>query len=160
MEKNMENLVIVFDIDGTIANTEHRKHWVASKPKNWAAWNAGMANDTLHGDIKFIWDCFTMMNVNHPKYEDKIIRLFCSGRGEETREVTEKWLRDNDFYWDKLYMRAEKDYRKDSIVKVELLEQIRKDWGPPFLWFDDRSSVVQAIRAQGVRVLQVCEGNF
>jgi broad specificity polyphosphatase/5'/3'-nucleotidase SurE len=154
------NKVIVFDIDGTIANTEHRKHWVSSKPKNWAAWNAGMANDTVHEDIKFIWDALTFLNVNHPKYEDKIIRLFCSGRGEETREVTERWLRDNDFYWDKLYMRAEKDYRKDSIVKVELLEQIRKDWGEPFLWFDDRSSVVQAIRAQGVRVLQVCEGNF
>jgi HAD superfamily, subfamily IIIB (Acid phosphatase) len=154
------NKVIVFDIDGTIANTEHRKHWVSSKPKNWAAWNAGMANDTPHTDIKFIMDMFRFANVNHPDHEDEIAIVLCSGRGEENRDVTEKWLRDNDFYWDKLYMRAEKDYRKDSIVKVELLDQIRKDWGPPFLWFDDRSSVVQAIRAQGVRVLQVAEGDF
>ena len=57
-------------------------------------------------------------------------------------------------------MRAEKDNRKDSIVKVELLQQIRKDYGEPFLWFDDRSQVVNAIRAQGVRVLQVAPGDF
>jgi HAD superfamily, subfamily IIIB (Acid phosphatase) len=154
------NKVIVFDIDGTIANTEHRKHWVSSKPKNWAAWNAGMANDTPHTDIKFIIDMFRFVNVNHPDHEDEIAIILCSGRGEETREVTERWLRDNDFYWDKLYMRAEKDYRKDSIVKVELLQQIRGDFGEPYLWFDDRQQVVDAIRACGVRVLQVAEGNF
>jgi len=154
------NKVIVFDIDGTIANTEHRKHWVSSKPKNWAAWNAGMANDTPHADIKFIMDMLRFANVNHPDHEDEIAIILCSGRGEETREVTRRWLNDNGFTYEQLYMRSEGDYRKDSIVKVELLEQIRKDWGPPFLWFDDREQVVQAIRAEGVRVLQVADGKF
>jgi hypothetical protein len=41
-----------------------------------------------------------------------------------------------------------------------LLEEIRKDFGEPWLWFDDRNRVVDAIRAQGVRVMQVCEGDF
>ena len=156
----MDNLVIVFDIDGTLANVEHRRQFVASKPKNWAAWNAAMDRDTVHSDVKFIWDAFTFLNVNHPKYEDKIIRLFCSGRGEEHRDVTENWLKGLDIYYDKLYMRKERDNRKDSIVKVELLHQIREEYGNPFLWFDDRQQVVDAIRAQGVRVLQVSEGNF
>jgi len=145
------NKIIVVDIDGTIANTEHRKHWVASKPKNWAAWNAGMANDTVHADIVELLGMFFARG-------DRII--LCSGRGEETRGVTETWLRQHGIDFNALYMRAEKDYRKDSIVKVELLEQIRKDYGEPFLWFDDRNQVVDAIRAQGVRVLQVAEGNF
>jgi hypothetical protein len=147
------NKIIVFDIDGTLANTEHRKHWVASKPKNWAAWNAGMANDTVHTDIAWLLNLCDNRNHN-----TRII--LCSGRGEETRAVTEQWLADNDIYFDALYMRREKDYRKDSIVKVELLQQIRYDYGEPFLWFDDRQQVVDAIRAQGVRVLQVAEGNF
>ena len=147
------NKIIVFDIDGTLANTEHRKHWVASKPKNWAAWNAGMANDTVHADIKWLLNIF-----DNRSHNTRIV--FCSGRGEETRNVTEKWLADNDIYYDALYMRSESDYRKDSIVKVELLEQIRKDYGEPFLWFDDRQQVVDAIRAQGVRVLQVAPGDF
>jgi hypothetical protein len=41
-----------------------------------------------------------------------------------------------------------------------LLDQIRSDYGDPWLWFDDRNQVVDAIRACGVRVLQVAEGNF
>jgi hypothetical protein len=57
-------------------------------------------------------------------------------------------------------MRAEKDYRKDSIVKVELLEQIRKDFANPWLWVDDRQQVVDAIRGEGIRVLQVAPGDF
>jgi len=41
-----------------------------------------------------------------------------------------------------------------------LLEQIRDEWGEPFLWFDDRNRVVDAMREEGIRVLQVQPGNF
>lgn len=145
------NKIVVFDLDGTLCNTEHRKHWVSSKPKNWAAWNAGMANDTPHADIVELLDMFAARG-------DRII--LCSGRGEETRGVTTEWLHRHGIDFNALYMRAEKDYRKDSIVKVELLEQIRKDWDDPFIWIDDRQQVVDAIRACGVRVLQVAPGDF
>jgi len=143
--------IIVFDIDGTLANIEHRRQYVANKPKNWAAFNAGMHLDTVHEDIAFLMDIFA-------DRDDTII--LCSGRGEENRGVTEKWLADNDLPYKQLYMRSKKDYRQDSIVKVELLEQIRKDYGEPYMWFDDRNQVVDAIRAAGVRVCQVAEGNF
>jgi hypothetical protein len=59
-----------------------------------------------------------------------------------------------------MYMRRAKDYRPDSVVKVELLERITHDYARPWLWIDDRQQVVDAIRAQGVRVLQVAEGDF
>ena len=71
-----------------------------------------------------------------------------------------QWLRDNAIYSAALFMRKAKDYRKDSIVKVELLQQIREQWGEPFLWVDDRKQVVEAIRKEGVRVLQVAPGDF
>lgn len=144
-------MIVVFDIDGTLANIEHRRQFVASKPKNWAAFNAGMKFDKVHEDISrllFILYCSGSMVV------------LCSGRGEENRKVTEEWLFKNEIPYDKLYMRSAGDYRKDSIVKVELLARIREEWGEPSLWFDDRNQVVDAIRAEGVRVLQVCDGNF
>ena len=147
----MTNKVIVFDIDGTIANVDHRRHWVATKPKNWAAWNAGMSNDTVHEDIVEMMDLFA----------DKDYQIIlCSGRGDDTRAVTEKWLADNDIPYNQLFMRRAGDYRKDSIVKVELLQQIRQWHGEPFIWFDDRQQVVDAIRAEGVRVCQVAPGDF
>jgi hypothetical protein len=143
--------VIVFDIDGTLANIEHRRAYVATKPKNWAAFNAGIVNDTPHEDICVLARIFWAHGY-------KII--LCSGRGEEHRVVTESQMVTFNISFQKLFMRPAKDNRPDYIVKVELLNQIRAEYGNPDYWFDDRQQVVDAIRAQGVRVLQVCEGNF
>lgn len=143
--------VIVFDIDGTLANSEHRMHWVSSKPKNWAACDAAIPQDTTHSDI--VW-------LLHSLATRHIRLIICTGRGESTRAVTEAWLKKYIGHYDALYMRPSGDYRKDSIVKVELLQQITYDYGKPYLWFDDRQQVVDAIREQGVRVLQVAPGDF
>lgn len=145
--------VIVFDIDGTLANIEHRRGFVASKPKNFKAFNAAIPQDTPHEEIVWLAKTFWEQGPNQ-----KII--LCSGRGEEEREVTEAQMKDFGVRFHKLYMRKAKDYRKDSIVKVELLADIRKEFGEPFLWFDDRKQVVDAIRAEGVKVLQVEPGDF
>ena len=143
--------VIVFDIDGTLANIEHRRSFVATKPKNWRAFTAGISNDTAHQDIVELTHLF--WNAGHHI-------ILCSGRGEESRDVTEKQMIDFTVPYHQLYMRSAKDHRPDDIIKVELLQQIRKDWGNPKYWFDDRTRVVNAIRAEGVRVLQVCAGDF
>ncbi len=142
--------IVVFDIDGTIADITHRRHWVATKPKNWAAFNAGIPLDVPYLDI------VRLVRILASKFNI----ILCSGRGEETRAITKAWLYDNGIPFVGLYMRPAKDNRKDSIVKVELLQKIRADHGEPYIWFDDRNQVVDAIRAEGVRVLQVAEGNF
>jgi phosphoserine phosphatase len=142
--------VVVFDLDGTLANAEHRMHWVSSKPKNWSACDAGIPQDTLHADIAWILDLLPL--------DTRVI--LCTGRSESVREVTEHWLKDNSVYYNSLYMRSVNDFRKDSIVKVELLQQIIYDYGKPYLWFDDRQQVVDVLRAEGIRVLQVAPGDF
>jgi phosphoserine phosphatase len=143
--------VIVFDIDGTLANIEHRRGFVASKPKNFKAFNAAIPQDTPHEEIVFLAKTF---------YELGNRVILCSGRGEESRVVTEVQMKDFGVRFDKLFMRKEKDFRADNIVKVELLADIREQFGEPFLWFDDRKQVVDAIRDQGVKVLQVAPGDF
>lgn len=145
------NKVIVFDIDGTLANIEHRRGFVASKPKNFKAFNAAIPQDTPHEEIVFLAKTFFELG-------NKVI--LCSGRGEESRGVTEVQMKDFGVRFDKLFMRKEKDFRADNIVKVELLADIRKEFGEPFLWFDDRKQVVDAIRAEGVKVLQCEPGDF
>lgn len=147
----MEKKIFCFDVDGTLADISHRRHWVQTKPKNWAAFNATMHLDKVHDDIAWLARNF---------YEQGHTVIICSGRGSENREVTTTWLTANQIPFHALYMRAEKDYRRDDIVKIELLQQIIAEFGYPDIWFDDRQQVVDAIRAQGVRVLQVAEGNF
>lgn len=145
------NKVIVFDIDGTLANIEHRRAFVASKPKNWNAFTAGIPNDTAYEEIVFLAKTF---------YDQGNKIILCSGRGEESRDVTITQMTNFGVKFHKLFMRQHKDNRKDSIVKVELLQEIREQFGEPFLWFDDRKQVVDAIREQGIRVLQVAPGDF
>ena len=148
----MTNKVIVFDVDGTLANINHRRHFVAMKPKNWKAFFANMEHDTVNEDVRYILE--TMWE----EPSNKII--ICSGREIIHKPQTVRWFERNKIPYHDIYMRAEKDYRPDYQVKVELLQEIRNTYGNPYLWFDDRQQVVDAIRAQGVRVLQVDEGNF
>jgi hypothetical protein len=143
---------IVFDIDGTLANVDHRRSFVATKPKNWKAWNAGLVRDTPHAHIVYL------NRIIAASGEFKII--VCSGRGEEVRPQTEAWLKHHDVNFEKLYMRREKDFRKDFIVKEELLDQMIRDGYVPYIVFDDRESVVQMWRRRGIPCLQVAKGDF
>jgi len=144
--------VVVFDIDGTIANNSHRQKWLEQSPKDWKRYNEGMAEDGVYHDIVHL--------MSQLYYNNKVI--LCTGREDVYASVTERWLEKNDIseYVEDMYMRRAKDYRPDSVVKVELLERITYDYARPWMWFDDRQQVVDAIRAQGIRVLQVQEGNF
>jgi len=144
----------IFDIDGTIASIDHRRHFVRSKPKNWMAFRRGMVNDSPNFDV--IWLLKTMKAAG-------CIILIASGRGEEDRVVTETWLRDvagvGDLY-ERLYMRPEGDYRSDDVIKGEILDQMLVDGYTPTIAVDDRNQVVDMWRARGLRCLQVAPGDF
>ena len=143
--------IIVFDVDCTLADIEWRRHWVANKPKNWNAFFAQQHEDPPHEEI--VWLAKRLKDA-----DTKII--VCSGRSAEFRKVTETWLLEQGVSFEEVFMRHIGDRRPDFEVKVELLTEIREKYGEPYLWVDDRKTVVEAIRAQGVRVLQVCEGNY
>jgi len=143
--------IIVFDIDGTLADCRHRQHHVHGKRKNWPAFNREMVNDTPHDDIIWLMEIFVELDM---------VVVIASGRGEENRKETEEWLAKHVPFHHKLYMRKAKDSRKDSIVKREILDEIRKDFGEPFMVFDDRNQVVDMWREAGIRCLQVAPGDF
>jgi hypothetical protein len=87
--------------------------------------------------------------------------IFVTGRSERSRKDTVEWLDENDLHnsLSKVYMRPDGDYRSDDIVKCEILDQIIKEYGfKPDIWFDDRPRVVRAIRARGVFVVDVYQG--
>lgn len=145
---------VIFDIDGTLANCEWRQGFLRSKPRNWLAFKNGSINDTPHEDV--IW----MLKLLHSTGNKIII---CSARTEDEREATVSWLNKvgvtPDFY-ERLYLREEKDYRDDGIVKKELLEQMRQDGFEPDMVFDDRDRVVKMWRENGIRCFQVNYGDF
>lgn len=143
--------LICFDLDGTLANIEHRLDYVRSKPKNWKAFDAGIPNDKVNRPVAEVF--ISMMAMKHTI-------VLASGRNERSREATEDWLRKNSLNaYEKLYMRKAGDFRSDDIVKQEILDQIIADYGKkPDMVFDDRPRVVRMWRDNGIFVFNVYQG--
>jgi predicted kinase len=148
---------IICDLDGTLCNIEHRKHLVQraidktkeGKP-NWPAFFRAMANDKVNE-----W-CAELLRHHHISYDI----VFCSGRPEEYREVTEKWLKAHNLYFGHLFMRSSSDYRQDNIVKEIILNFDVLTQFKPLFAIDDRQQVVDMWRKNGIVCLQCAEGDF
>jgi|ERR1700722_1331007 len=144
----------IFDIDGTLADGSHRIHHIQradGAAKNWDSYFAALHNDTL---IK------PVANIAKALYYEGNKIVFVSGRPEEYRYSTIRWLDKHALCIGNLYMRPAGDRRDDDIVKIELLAQIRLDGYEPIMAFDDRDRVVRAWRAAGIPCAQVAEGDF
>ena len=145
---------IVLDIDGTLANGEHRLHLIQSDPKNWDAYF-----DACYGD-----EPIAHMQQIVEALEAKFVTVFVSGRAERCRGATEAWLRQHKFYSGRytfrLYMRPDGDHRNDDVLKIELLGQLRAEGFEPIMAFDDRNRVVKAWREAGIPCAQVADGDF
>lgn len=144
---------VIFDIDGTLADTAHRKHHVEQRPKDWKAWNSKMH---LDGPRRAMIKLAQVLAQQHHL-------LLCTGRSEEHRKVTEDWLAVTptpNIWHHGLYMRKAGDYRDDAIVKSELLDQILAEGYVPWLVVDDRQKVVDMWRARGLDCLQCAPGDF
>lgn len=156
MKYGKKQMLVVFDIDGTLANIEHRLDYVRSKPKNWKAFDAGIPNDRVNEPVAEV--LYSLRSASSGS-QNKII--FASGRNERSRSATVDWLKKYALWEDdsKLYMRKADDFRNDSIVKREILDEIVADYGKkPDMVFDDRPRVVNMWRDAGIFVFDVYQG--
>lgn len=134
-------LAIFCDIDGTLANCDRRLKYLP----NWNEFFAHMGEDEPVEPIAALLK---------ELYGTRYAIILCSGRPETYRSATETWLTRAEISYDRLYMRPEGDFRKDAIVKRELLAAIRSDGYEPMLVIDDRPSVVEMWRNEGLVCLQ------
>jgi len=141
----------ICDIDGTIANTEHRIHYITNGHKDWKAWHANSHKDEPINEV---------VELLHLAHNAGIAIVLCTARDEMCRQDTVEWLTYFSIPYDELYMRKLGDRRDDDIVKFELLEQIYEAGYEPTLVLDDRDRVVKMWRAAGLRCLQVAPGDF
>lgn len=164
--------VIVCDLDGTLADCEHRRHHVRQDPKeieqlrltylevddeppkfkkNWAAFFAEIPNDTPN---QWCLDILARFNATDIRI------VFCSGRSTNEQKATEEWLKKYcGFTWT-LYMRDRTDSRQDSIVKEIILDFELLTRYTPYFMIDDRDQVVKMWRKRGFTCLQCAEGDF
>ena len=136
---------VLFDIDGTLADCEHRR---AHLP-NWGKFFGEMHLDPVIEPIA------TLAEIIY-NTEDYVV-IIVTARPADYHEVTVNWLRDNKISFSQIYMRPRGDYREDSIVKSEILQKIIDDGYEPFLVIDDRPQVVKMWREFGLTCLQCAD---
>jgi len=151
---------VIFDLDGTIANVEHRVHMIKydGHPEDFGcpefkpdydSFNAACVDDTPYDDI------VNLMVTLNMEYEI----IICTGRMSNVKKQTENWLSDNGIMHDRLMMRAVDDFRSDVEVKQEMLDDIITFFNV-FMVFDDRDVLVKFWRSKGLTCLQVKPGDY
>ena len=105
--------IILCDIDGTVANNEHRQHFLKNK-KDWEGFFDGMVNDIpIHNVIN---------KIIEEKNAGKEI-VFITGRPESYRNASMVWLSKYFSFSFDLLMREDKDQRNKVIVKKDIFEK-------------------------------------
>lgn len=147
-EEVRRRMFVVFDLDGTLALTEHRSHFLNREKKDWRGFYAACDKDEpCHPVIR------TLLALYHTGAEVEI----WSGRSKEVLEKTTEWLGSHGIGFIKVRMREEGDHRPDTVLKKEWLDSCDQK---PRLVFEDRASVVSMWRENGIVCCQVAPGDF
>lgn len=147
--------IAVFDLDGTIALIDHRRHYVEGERQDWPAFFAACVDDTPNTPV---------IAVMHALLKSGFEIVIASGRSDEVRTQTIQWLYRHVFpghgHLVRLVMRREGDYTPDEELKRSWLNDGTIDRSRVAFVFDDRDKVVAMWRFEGIACFQVAPGAF
>jgi hypothetical protein len=146
-----KSTAIMVDIDGTLANLDHRLHYVKDGRKDWGSFFRTVGQDGLYEDVA------DLVREQADRYDI----ILCSGRTEDqTKRATEDWLMRHNIPYTTLKMRPAGNYKQDSITKAMLYRYEIKPYFDIKYVLDDRDQVVLKWRELGLSCFQVRPGSF
>ena len=149
----------IFDLDGTLALIEHRRHIIEDPYRGddkWRRFYAACDKDKPNAPVIAVMEYLR-------RFADVLI---FSGRSSEVREKTETWLAEHTSFMRHdlatvLTMRDEGDYTPDDVLKKRWLDgMLHEDRSRIAGVFDDRDRVVKMWRDAGITCFQVAQGEF
>ena len=144
---------VVFDVDGTLMNIDHRVHYVTGDRYDWTTFTDPevMRSDTPNLPV------VAMAKALHRDGHHIVI---VSARNERHRPVTLAQLEAAGVRHSGLFLREDWDNSPDAEFKEGILDHLIRTNQAPDLVVDDRASVVSMWRRRGIVCAQVAEGNF
>lgn len=154
----MKPTCVIVDIDGTLADCEHRKHLSCDMNPKHIDWHK-FKDPVLVAQDAVIKPVAEVVRALAAQFFPII---FVSGRDEDVKVVTKSWLHKNDLWFpgSELHTRKNGDYRCDTVVKKEILDAEILPRFRVLCAIDDRNKVVDMWRANGIQCLQVAPGDF
>lgn len=142
--------IVIVDLDGTLSEGSHRLHLLPTEnlhlTESWREFNRAAAGDS---PIK------STIAVINGLWVSGFAIVILTGRSDEVRYETCKWLNENGVKFDEIIMRRQEDNRKDTVIKEEALRAIGLD--NIVCAFDDSPNVVKHFRSLGITTYQVTE---
>jgi phosphoglycolate phosphatase-like HAD superfamily hydrolase len=131
--------VVVFDVDGVLADVRHRLRHVERGPKDWPAFFAAMGED---GPLE--------EGIRRARAEAEAGHgiVYLTGRNETYRRVTEAWFAQHGLPEGRLVMRRDDDRRPARLFKPQALARIART-AEVVAVIDDDEAVVTVLRAAG-----------
>lgn len=141
---------VLVDLDGTLADVEHRRHLVQGPKKDWKGFFNLIPSDPVRMEVST-----QIIQLYNQGYNI----IYVSARPESYREMSLNWLTQHGlgFGWT-LLMRRDDDGRPDTLVKQGILDTYFPDKSKIFKVFDDRPSVIRMWRGNGLEVVDVGNG--
>lgn len=144
--------VIITDLDGTIY--DHRQRAELLSGGDFDAYHSASVNDPPHPEVVSVLQALT----------DRFLIIAITGRNERYRLITTNWLFKHEVPVDTLWMRGDDDYRKDYVLKQELLDEALEYHGlkreDVLFSIDDRDQSVEGWRESGIHCWQVRPGGY
>lgn len=144
-------MFVVFDLDGTLALTEHREHFLTGPEKDWRGFYAACDADP---------PCYPIITAALAFIAGGHRVEIWSGRSAEVLDKTKAWLIEHGLGGlpvHALRFRADGDHQPDTKLKAAWLAEADER---PDLVFEDRASMVAMYRERGIVCAQVAPGEF
>ncbi|MFI6147049.1 HAD family acid phosphatase [Streptomyces sp. NPDC051109] len=141
-DSNDRRPLAVFDIDNTLADTDHRQHFLEARPRDWDGFfGAAPADPPLARGVELAVEQAADCEV-----------VYLTGRPERCRADTQEWLNRHGLPEGRVWMRGNQDRRPARSTKLEVLRRIARGREVRML-VDDDELVCQAARAAGFRTV-------
>lgn len=132
---------VIFDLDGTLCDTAGIVHLIEGDDKDFAAFHAASAGCPANDDV---------VAAAREQADQGRAVIVVTSREFVWRDLSLDWLVAHDVPYDALYLRIVGDYRKDVVVKKEILQQIADDGFAVLEAWDDQESVLELWRENGI----------
>jgi hypothetical protein len=158
MANNQSIKCAIFDIEGCLANNQHRENLLPAKnltgPAATHAWDkyySGVTDDAMYRNV--------VMFCNSLVAKGLAVLLFTGIPRKFTKIVT-NWLADNSVAYSKLLMRHNDDIRSNAEVKFDMLQTMQQQHYQPVLAVDDMPDVLDMFNKQNIRCFLATKGKL
>ena len=143
---------VVFDIDGVLANADHRQEILFSggRRKNWKAFFAAAGEDAVIAEVARATELM----------DRDLCIVLLTARPTTIQRTTITWLLQHDLRWDLLVMRPEGDFRSSPEAKRFAVHELRAAGFDLRLAFDDDRRNVDMFHDEGIPCIYIHSGYY